>query len=108
MRGMLVDLALRLQTKTLPKSRLPKAGNLHRGSLGQAEEREERMIKMWDRYEHDPLFRRLVDLMHGVLEEGTYTPTEIREAAMLAQILHEDRHPRPITFTRDEVLRGKV
>ena len=66
------------------------------------------MMKMHERYHEDPAFQSLVDLMQVELERGQFTPTEVREAAMLAQILHEDRHPRPTTFTRDDVMRGKV
>ncbi|HKM79808.1 MAG TPA: hypothetical protein VJY15_02440 [Candidatus Acidoferrum sp.] len=61
-----------------------------------------------ERYKRDPAFRNLADAMHGFIERGQFTPTEIREAAMLAQILYEDRHPRPITFTRQDVTDGKV
>jgi hypothetical protein len=60
------------------------------------------------RYEDDPAFRHLVDMLYMVIEKGDYTPSEIREAAMLAQIKYEDRNPRPMTFTRDEMLGGKI
>jgi hypothetical protein len=60
------------------------------------------------RAETDPSFRQLVRMFEACLEQGQYTPTEIREAAMLAQILYEERHPRPVTFSRDDVIRGKV
>lgn len=65
-------------------------------------------MKVHERYHEDPAFRSLVDLLCVELERGQYTPTEVREAAMLAQIIHEERHPRPTTFTRDDVLRGNV
>jgi hypothetical protein len=66
------------------------------------------MMKMWDRYNEDPLFNRIVDLMVGMLMDGQFTPTEMREAAMLAQIKHEDMRPRPTTFTKADILGGKV
>lgn len=66
------------------------------------------MLRMHERYENDSAFHRLVDTMLAVILEGNFTPTEIREAAMLAQIRYEDIHIRPNTFTRDDVLRGKV
>jgi hypothetical protein len=61
-----------------------------------------------DRYQNDAAFRTLVDTLHSVIERGDFTPTEIREAAMLAQIMYEERHVRPIIFTRDDVINGKV
>ena len=66
------------------------------------------MMKMWDRYQEDPLFRRVVDLMVGILLDGQTTPTEMREAAMLAQIKYEDMRPRPTVFTKDDILRESV
>lgn len=66
------------------------------------------MMKMHERYHEDPVFRALVDLIGCELERGQYTPTEIREAAMLAQLMHEERHPRPTIFTKEQILRGDV
>jgi len=65
-------------------------------------------MKIRERYEADPTFHRLVDMIRAMIEGATITPTEMREAAMLAQIMYEDTHIRPSVFTRDEVLRGKV
>jgi hypothetical protein len=65
-------------------------------------------MTIWDRYTHDPLFARIVDLLVGMLGDATFTPTEMREAAMLAQLKYEDMHPRPTVFTKDEVIRGRV
>ena len=66
------------------------------------------MMAMWDRYRDDPLFRTLVDTLCNQIEAGNMTPTEVRQAAMLAQIMYEDRNPRPIIFTREEVINRKV
>lgn len=60
------------------------------------------------RYETDASFRQMVNMMQACIEQGQFTPTEIREGAMLAQILYEERHLRPIVFSRDDVIRGKV
>jgi hypothetical protein len=49
-----------------------------------------------DRYRTDPAFRNLVDMLYLQIHEAKYTPTEVREAAMLAQILYEERVLRPI------------
>jgi hypothetical protein len=44
-----------------------------------------------DRYHRDPLFRRLVDTLQMMLEveNSCYTPTELREAVMLAAEKYE-------------------
>ena len=47
-----------------------------------------------ERYNHDVQFRHLVDSLYVQIREARYTPTEIREAAMLAQIHYENLHPR--------------
>ncbi len=66
------------------------------------------MMNMRDRYRDDPLFHRLVDTLVMSIEQGLLTPTETREAAMLAQIMYEDRHSRPLQFTREDVIKGRV
>ena len=50
----------------------------------------------------------MVELLVGMIEAGQITPTEAREAAMLAQIMYEDRHPRPVYFTKEQVMRGEI
>jgi hypothetical protein len=45
---------------------------------------------MRERYNNDPHFRVLVDMMVGHIHEVNYTPSEMREAAMLASIIYED------------------
>jgi predicted RNA-binding protein associated with RNAse of E/G family len=66
------------------------------------------MMRMRERYNEDPAFRMMVDTLTAAMEAGQVTPTEAREAAMLAQIMYEDRHPRPLVFTREEFLGGRV
>jgi predicted RNA-binding protein associated with RNAse of E/G family len=66
------------------------------------------MMKIKDRYMNDPMFKMMVDSLVNAIESGQITPTEAREAAMLAQIMYEERNHRPITFTRDDVMRGRV
>jgi hypothetical protein len=67
-----------------------------------------RDMKIKERFENDPAFRMMVDMFYACIERGDYTPTEIREAAMYAQIWWESTHIRPMQFTVDDVLRGKV
>ena len=66
-------------------------------------------MKIRERYENDARFHALVDVMRNHIEQAQFTPTEIREAAMLAQIIYEETHVRrPFIFNRDDVLDGKV
>lgn len=46
------------------------------------------------RYERDPAFRHLVDMMYILIHEGKYTPTELREAAILAMTRYESLNIR--------------
>ena len=62
------------------------------------------MMNIRDRYHNDLSFNRLVDMMRACIERAEFTPTEIREAAMLAQIMYEETHVRPTIFTRSDVL----
>lgn len=45
-------------------------------------------------------FHNLVDVLHAEIIAAHFTPTEIREAAMLAQILYEER--RPFIFREED------
>ena len=47
-----------------------------------------------ERYQSDPHFHHLVDLLYVVVEKAEFTPTEIREAVMLAQTKYEELHIR--------------
>ena len=65
-------------------------------------------MKMHERYMNDPKFHALVDMILSVIMNGEFTPTEIREAAMLAQIRYEEIKPRQTAFTIEDIQRGKV
>jgi hypothetical protein len=43
------------------------------------------------RYHVDAAFRQLVDMMEAHMHSSAYTPTEMREAALLAAIHYEHR-----------------
>lgn len=47
------------------------------------------------RYENDNQFRMLVDWMEKFIHDTQFTPSELREAAMLAAIHYEMRRPWP-------------
>ena len=48
------------------------------------------------RYRRDPAFRMLVDMLISQLRQNTYTPTELREAVILAAVIHESTVIRPL------------
>lgn len=60
-----------------------------------------------ERYARDPHFRGLVDILEHQIRLANYTPTEIREAAMLAQIHYEstriDRHIHIIPLRAEDI-----
>lgn len=45
-----------------------------------------------DRYRHDPVFRNLVDMIYAGIVDHQFTPTEVRDAAMLAALKYELRY----------------
>jgi hypothetical protein len=47
------------------------------------------MMTPQERYDRDPEFHHLVDLLTDAITRCQYSPTEIREAAMLACIRYE-------------------
>ena len=49
-----------------------------------------------DRYLRDPMIHALVSYLESAIASLQFTPTEIRECAMLAAERHEMRHTRPI------------
>lgn len=52
-----------------------------------------------DRYRNDPVFKSLVDVLSCMLENNAmrnWTPTELREAVMLAACRYEMTHVRPL------------
>lgn len=55
-----------------------------------------------ERYHRDPLFHQLVEHLYAAIMNLELTPTEIREAAMLAQLKFEQR--RPSAYPMDQEL----
>lgn len=47
-----------------------------------------------DKYLNDPEYNRLVDMLESFVEHARFTPSELREAAVLACINYEMRHVR--------------
>ena len=63
------------------------------------------MKSVSERYLKDPYFKAIVDYLHSLLVKAEFTPTEMREAAMLAQIKYEEYNTRPVVFTRYETMK---
>lgn len=63
-----------------------------------------------DKYLHDPQYHQLVKMLVGFIEECKFTPSELREAAVHASIMHEMMKPPQFTTPEVEeafkVLRG--
>ncbi len=54
------------------------------------------MQTVTERYRNDAQFRQLVDLFYSYIDHAQFTPSEIREAALLAHILYEERRIKPM------------
>ncbi len=57
---------------------------------------DEQKQSIWDktpeyRYRADVNFKQLVDLMESFIHQASYTPSELREASLLAAIHYESR-----------------
>ena len=47
-----------------------------------------------EKYMHDPEYNHLVQTLEGLIESARFTPSELREACVLASINYEMRHIR--------------
>lgn len=47
-----------------------------------------------DKYMNDPEYKHLVNMLEQLIDQARFTPSEIREACMLACINYEMRHIR--------------
>ncbi len=65
-------------------------------------------MKIRERYYNDAMFKMLVDTFISHIEQCDFTPTEIREATMLAQIIYEEHHIRPVLFRKLDVEKSIV
>lgn len=63
------------------------------------------MIDAKERYRSDPLFARVVDSLRLLLREHQMTPSELREALMLAAYCEEVENPSPVFYRVDNLRR---
>lgn len=47
-----------------------------------------------EKYMNDPDYNNLVHTLEGLIEQARFTPSELREACLLASINYEMRHVR--------------
>lgn len=73
-----------------------------REKLNMEEQMRDKYLSTRQRYNSDPVFSKLVDMMIGQLEQvyhiecADFKPSEVREAAILALILYEERYTKEI------------
>ena len=55
-----------------------------------------------EKYANDPSYRQLVDMLTALIDQAKYTPSEIREACMLACIRYEHyRRTGPVVISAE-------
>lgn len=60
------------------------------------------MMTPEERYLTDPMFHALVDRLGQEIQQARFTPSELREAVILAAIQYEMRNPMPRSWQDDE------
>jgi len=60
------------------------------------------MMTAEERYTRDPEFHALVSQLYQLISGARFTPTELREALILALTQYEWEHPRPLALGGDE------
>lgn len=53
-----------------------------------------------ERYYNDPAFKALVDMMVAHINDARYTPSEMRQAAILASIIYEEHKIRVLPVAK--------
>ena len=61
------------------------------------------MMTPRERYQRDPAFARLVKTVYASLERCEFTPTELREAVILAAIMQIEHRGSPNYLLRAEM-----
>jgi hypothetical protein len=64
---------------------------------------DSKYITVEQRYLHDQYFRNLVDMLTSMFSTMSTTPTEVREACMLAHYRVESRKYRPVAFESEHI-----
>jgi hypothetical protein len=61
------------------------------------------MMTLRERYNNDVQFHQLVDTMTAYIQEAHFTPSEMREAAILASIKYEEMNLRHYAIVEEEM-----
>ena len=56
-----------------------------------------------ERYFDDPIFHQLVDTMVSAIMQSQFTPSEIRDAALLASIRYEELNVIPRMYPKEVI-----
>jgi hypothetical protein len=51
-----------------------------------------------EKYLNDPAYNHLVNMLEQLIEQARFTPSELREACILASINYEMRHVREVNI----------
>ncbi len=60
------------------------------------------------RYLNDPMYHQLVDMMRDCIERAEFTPSEVREAAILATIMYEETRVHRYMVPMTAELHGRL
>lgn len=77
------------------------------GYSGRRYQKEKLMKSPKDKYMNDPEYHHLVDMLEQLIHQARFTPSELREACVLASINYEMKHIRDMQIDprTDEALR---
>jgi len=70
--------------------------------MSDRDDKADNRLKPRERYERDPQFRMLVDVLTDQIIGCNYTPTELREAVVLATMRYEERYARSSYLMGDD------
>ena len=56
------------------------------------------MMTPTEQYKYDSKFRKIVDILRHELMNCEFTPSELRQAVILAATMHAEQNIRPIIF----------
>lgn len=66
------------------------------------------MLSLKSKYDDDPQYRQCVDMMEHLIHQHQFTPSELREMAVLACIHYEMRNPNPRSFIISKEVEGSL
>ena len=61
------------------------------------------MRSLRDRYLSDSQFKNMVDYMASMIQGANFSPSEMREAAILASIIYEERNIHKMIYVEQDI-----